>query len=260
MIGHEHEITAAEDRRAFEEALKANPLETLTIDSIEQNPWHAVAHGLPDDASAELAAAVVRATDDLGERATQWAELANADDAREHWLDVAELAQMRGENAALAEHELAARAAWREPAFSRATIEADPWTAVHLPIPDKAEPELLALARDWASDLERYAEVDGALSQPFVNAENYTREENVIAAAERVGVLDGQLWLANERGEPMPQQQQGQSHSEFLSGGFIASRAGAHLARTVEMLLGAVLGYFVPEPELTPEQARTGQK
>ena len=79
----------------------------------------------------------------------------------------------------------------------------------------------------------------------------------MIAAAERVGVLDGRLWLANERGEPMPQQQQGQSHSEFLSGGFIASRAGAHLARTVEMLLGAVLGYFVPEPELTPEQART---
>lgn len=207
MIGREHDITAAEDRRAVEEALKDRS-QPPTIESIEQNPWHAVARDLPHDASAELAAAVVRATDDLGERATAWANQAGDPVERERWHDVAELAQVRGENAALAQHVEVARTAWREPEFSRATIEADPWTAVHLPIPDKADPELLASARDWASDLGRYAEGDGALSRPFVNAENYTREENVMAAAERAGVLDGRLWLAAERGEVMPELEQ----------------------------------------------------
>jgi hypothetical protein len=53
------------------------------------------------------------------------------------------------------------RKVWAEPAFSRDTIAADPWTAVYLPIPDEAEPELLADARNWVSDLRQGAEIGG---------------------------------------------------------------------------------------------------
>jgi len=38
-------------------------------------------------------------------------------------------------------------AAWQQPAFSEETIEADSWTAVFLPIPEKANLELLLVAR-----------------------------------------------------------------------------------------------------------------
>lgn len=296
-----HDVRTGEywsDWHGIEAALKEVDQPPLTIEAIAQNPWRAVAHDLPENASPELAAAVVRTTDDLGERATAWANiLVGEPEEREHWLDVAEQAQVRGENAALAHDLETARAAWREPAFSRATIEADPWTAAHLAIPENADPELLAYARDWARDLGRYAEGSGALAEPLVNdAGNFTREQNMAAAAERAGVLDGRLWLASERmeerhraewelyggyelpseleqrqagererldaliggteREAVPAPEHSRAHGEFLSSEFIARRASEHLARTVDLLLGAVIGYFVPEPELTPEQAR----
>jgi hypothetical protein len=432
-----------EDVRAIGDALKTHA-EPLTIEAIEQNPWHAVARDLPHDAGAELAAAVVKATDELGERATKWGNRTDDPEERKAWHDLAELAQRRGEGVEAQAHERAAGAqayeraaargepkisgatptdsltldairqdpwnavkmdipddadiellgeiartarelrvdaegraeaaqsaqndeererwveraeaadfrfdeaslklaearaqeAWRAPAFSYETIHADAWTAVHLPIPEQAEPELLAYARNWASDLGRYAELGGrypefgssALGEPLVNAENFTREQNIDAAADRVAALDMRLELAREQmaerhhdewelvhgahgveelpsqlehrqagesarleeiiawsrdtsaevsrgmGEPgltseemdkwleaqhtveaAQEQERSRSHGEFLSGTLIASHASASLARTTEMLLKDVIEYFVPEPALTPEQAR----
>jgi hypothetical protein len=48
----------------------------------------------------------------------------------------------------------------------------------------------------------------------------------------------------------------GRSHGAFLSPEFVARSVSAHAARTVEMMLGVVLGYFVDEPAMTPEQSR----
>jgi hypothetical protein len=188
---------AAEAARAFERA-NENPGKVLTAEDIEQNSWFAVAFDLPRGASAELAAATVRAAEDMGERATAWGNRASDPAEAERWLDLAELADTRAENAALAHHIAVARTAWQEPEFSRATIDTDPWTAVYLPVPAEAEPELLSSARSWANDLARYAEDGGALSQPLVNGENYTREQNIAAAYGRVVELDARLEVARE--------------------------------------------------------------
>jgi hypothetical protein len=309
-----------DDVRAVGEALRTHD-QPLTIEAIEQNPWHAVARDLNPWPSAELSAAVVKATDDLAERATKWGDRTDNPEERKGWHELAELAQVQGEAAGLAHDKTMARAAWREPEFSRATIEADPWTAVHLPIPENAEPQLLAHARNWAGDLLRYAEHSGALAEPLVNtlnADNFTRAENIAAAAERVAALDERIERAraempalravafdeevereraarpepvlddrgrvevlektiekildlpandhgertippgflNEAREVMLEQEQSRSHGEFLSPEFMAKSFTASLVRTTEMLLNAVIGYFVPEPELTPEQVR----
>ena len=43
------------------------------------------------------------------------------------------------------------RTAWQAPAFSKETIDADPWTAVYLPIPENANRLLLISAYSAAS-------------------------------------------------------------------------------------------------------------
>jgi hypothetical protein len=244
----------AQEHAAVEQALNERD-EPLTIEAMQDNPWHAVARDLPDDASAALAAEVVRVTEDLERRASEWAKQAVNPAEQDHWLDLAELSQTRREEAALAHDVAFAREAWREPTFSRATIDADPWTAVHLDIPENADPELLAYARGWASDLSRYAEGNGALAEPQVDPERFGRQENIRAARERVEALDARLSEENRR-EAAPEIEISQPHGEFLSGEFIARRASESLARTTEMLLGVIIGYFVSEPEPTPEQAR----
>jgi hypothetical protein len=82
------------------------------------------------------------------------------------------------------------RAAWQAPAFSKETIAADPWTAVYLPIPEKANLGLLTEAHNWARDLARYAEGNGAFSQPLVDRESHNRADNIAAATARTGELE----------------------------------------------------------------------
>ena len=146
-------------------------------------------------------------------------------------------------------------------------------------MPAKADPGLLLHARSWARDLARYAEGDGALSEPLVGPERYTREENIDAATARVAELDARLEIPSEArhapeaaavpvapeqsttltGEPEGAAQAaiiGASGPDgnFLSLGFIATRIGASLAKSVEMVLDTVFGFFVAEPKLTPQQ------
>jgi hypothetical protein len=418
-----------EDRQAIEEAFRERG-QPLTVEAIEQNPWHAVAREVGRTASTELSAAVVEATEQVGERAMKWGDRAEDSEERKAWHAVAAMAARRGEEAAMAQEraivgpepemsrdipadtlsfdamrkdpwnavrldipddasiellgqisqtarelrvyaegraeaaqdagnlketerwveraeaadfrlddasvklaEARAQEAWRAPAFSYETISADAWTAVHLPIPEQAEPELLAYARNWASDLGRYAERGGREGEfaRSVFAEKFTREQNIEGAAERVGALDARLEQAREQMaerhsdewelhgaygvEELPSQlehrqagesarleeiiawskgtsvntggglevrlsseemdrwleaqrtveaaqdmERSRSHGEFLSGTLIGSHFGESLARTAEMLMKEIIGYFVPEPALTPEQARLAER
>jgi hypothetical protein len=317
--------------------------ETLTVEAIRQDPWNAVTLDLPKDASIDLLQNIASTARELRSYAEGRAEAArdgpNSEEV-ERWAERAEAADFRFDDASLKLAEIRAQEAWQAPAFSYQTIQADPWTAVHLPIPEQAEPELLAYARNWAGDLARYAEMGGserefatALGEPMVDADKFTREQNIEAAAERVVALDARLeftreqmaerhheerqleqveragfvpeafspaleqrqagesgrldemiawskgwssidvgrgfegvtlssedmdkWLEAQQTVQLAQEQErSRSHGDFLSGTVMSSHFGASLARTTEMLLNVVVGYFVPEPELTPEQAR----
>jgi hypothetical protein len=322
------------------EISRAAAAETLTVEAIRQDPWNAVRLDIPEDVSIELLQKISSTARELrgySEGRTEAARDELKGEEVERWAERAEAADFRLDDASLKLAEARAQEAWRAPAFSYQTIQTDPWTAVHLPIPEQAEPELLAFARNWASDLGRYAEMGGrerefdiALGEPLVNADKFSREQNIEAAAERVAVLDARLELSREqmterhheerqleraglvaeafsstleqrqagesarldemivwskgwssvdvgrgfegvtlRSEDMDkwleaqrtvelaqEQERSRSHGDFLSGTLINSHFGASLARTTEMLLNVVIGYFVPEPELMPEQGR----
>ena len=94
------------------------------------------------------------------------------------------------------------REAARAPQFSRATIEADPWTAVYLPIPENAPAELLAFARQSANGLVQCLEAyqatgrpQGQTFDPVIIGSEYTRAENLSHAGERTAELDARLEL-----------------------------------------------------------------
>jgi hypothetical protein len=293
-----HERTTA---RVEPEIARAEPAETLTLEAIRQEPWNAVNLEVPKDASMELLGNVAHTAWQLRSGAEERARAAGSPEDREHWQELAGAAADRFDEVVLKHFEARLQEAWQAPSFSRATIDTDPWTAVHLPIPEQAEPALLADARNWASDLGRFAQGNGALAEPALNTQSFTREENIAAAAERVEAIDVRLSLTRERmeerhrdelelvhdaygveelpsrlsrlehrqageraqleeiiagaqREARPELEESRWHGEFLSGLLIASRMGVSLARTTETLLGAVLGYFVDEPEMAPER------
>lgn len=321
------------------EMSRTTAAETLTPEAIRRDPWNAVRLDIPEDASIELLhniSITARELRSFAEDRAGAAQEARNPEEVERWAELAEAADFRVDDASLKLAEGRAQEAWKAPAFSYETIRADAWTAVRLPVPEQAEPELLAYARDWASDLGRYAEIgkrvqefgSSALGEPLVNAENFTREENIAAAVERVGALDARLeqvreqmaerhrdeWelvhgaygveelpsqlehrqaaetarldeiIAWSKGSPVDpsrglevrlssdemdkwleaqrtpefilELEEDRSRTAFLSGTLILSHSSESLARTTDMLLKSIIEYFVPEPALTPEQAR----
>jgi hypothetical protein len=100
----------AEDRRLLHEALSSNPLEPLTVESIEDNPWLAVVHVLEASADAEVILAAASAADAMIDQATRWANGAADPADEEQWLDLLRLAEERVERCA----ELSQAAAMRE--------------------------------------------------------------------------------------------------------------------------------------------------
>jgi hypothetical protein len=130
------------------------------------------------------------------------------------------------------------RAAWQAPAFSRETIDADPWTAVYLPIPENLPAsfgvftlrDARALVRemmvatvqpnDWEPVEGRFM-FDKLALGPLLNRDSYSREGNFTAAGARLAELDARLqiehshWTGEPLGEAAGQAQstgKGQSH------------------------------------------------
>jgi hypothetical protein len=170
----------------------------ITEDSIALDPWSAVVDEIPKDASVDLLARIAGTAQDLRDEANERGVAAqNVEDA-DRWYGLAQQADWRFDEAVIKHSDARARDAWQKPEFSRDTIDADVWTAVYLPIPQKADGDLLARARSWASDLEQHASRDGVFSQPLVNSESYTREGNIAAAAARTAELDALLEVVRE--------------------------------------------------------------
>jgi hypothetical protein len=76
------------------------------------------------------------------------------------------------------------RAAWQETEFSRATIEADPWTAVYLAIPQDADHWLLMKATDAANQCQDMI-VRGQGTGPQLPQGDHGPADNMRQASER---------------------------------------------------------------------------
>ena len=151
------------------------------------------------------------------------------------------------------------REAARAPQFSRATIEADPWTAVSFPIPENAPAELLAFARQSANGLVQCLEAyqatgrpQGQTFDPVIIGSEYARAENLSHAGERTAELDARLEL---RVIPTPDMK-----AEFRAGAASITEPAAPLwdrdadARAVdERIIDAAI-----RPRQRPPAARTG--
>jgi hypothetical protein len=92
--------TAAGDRRALDQAFGSDPLEPLTVEAIEDNPWLAVVRDLQVGADAEVIWAAAWAADALIERATKWANEAANPVEKEKWLDLIPVAERQVERVA----------------------------------------------------------------------------------------------------------------------------------------------------------------
>ena len=99
MRNREHP-TAAGDRRTLDEAFGSDPLEPLTAEAIEDNPWLAMVRNLQSGADAETVWAAACAADAMIGRATQWANEATDPVDKEQWLDVIPMAEKQVERAA----------------------------------------------------------------------------------------------------------------------------------------------------------------
>jgi hypothetical protein len=230
--------------------------EPMTIEAIERDPTNAIVLDLPEDASKELLLAVGDAASQVRRDAGVRAQEARGEADR--WDALSAAADERFDEAML-KHDLdLARDAWQAPEFSRETIAADAWTAVYLPVPENPDPGLLLNARNWASELEQYAEGFGAFSQPLVDERAHTPEQGAAAAADRVVDLDSRLGQMREAAlmieEDRASVETREPRSGLLSLESAAERASEHMARAIDLFLGSIIGYFVSEPELTPQQ------
>ena len=319
----------------------------VTAEAIERDPWNAVRLELPREMSAEMAGLVVETAQHLRDEAVVQFDAADTGAEKELWLERREDAEERRLNALNRYHEAIARVAWEAPAFSRETIDADPWTAVYLPMPEDAARELLQYARSWVNDLTHYAGNGGLFAEPSVDPGRYPEERHVEAATARLVEIEERIELSRDpgagreeftledvRGDPWaaidkeiprdadaelltqartaagycveslawdiqfagarddPAHAAGdaearyekaaarldeldqridppraleldrdramvetrEARSDFLSPSFIGRGLSEHAARTMDLVLNVLVGYFVSEPELTPQQ------
>jgi hypothetical protein len=170
------ELSRATLNAAPQPAADIASVREATAQRIADDPWSAVTAPIPEGASLDLLHLIAETAQQLQEYASARGDAASnpnsfgqLSDEAEHWFDLADAAGSRFEDAALKHYDAVARVGWEAPAFSRETIAADPWTAVYLPVPERADAGLLAAARSWASDLRQYATADGVLSGPLIN-------------------------------------------------------------------------------------------
>ncbi len=191
-------------------AQRGSEPESLTTEAIQRDAWNAVMLDIPENASIELLGVIAETAQYLRVDAENRAVVATSAEETEQWQELASEADQRFDDALVRWHEARAREAWRAPTFSRETIEADPWTAVYLPIPETADLTLLTEAQNWARDLVRYCEAgrDDALSKPLVSLPNDAPEPHAAATARlaELGQREVSQLLPNQPGpEPRPQ-------------------------------------------------------
>ena len=180
---------ANQNERARQEPTPAK--EVMTPEAIAREPWNAVDLDIPKDASRELLSLVA---------ATAY-ELRGAKRPGDENLPEEELFDHAGERhkeAVDAMRMLDMREAAAAPEFSHETIAADWWTAVYLPIPRDADPELLELARGVVGWVRGGLELSGlpagaSAYDPFVIGSEYSRAENIEHATTRMVELDERL-------------------------------------------------------------------
>jgi hypothetical protein len=210
--------------RAMSETRNAGP---MTIEAIERDPWNAIRLDIPEAASAELLEharnAAARQLDELRnyieydresfddpafEQIKAAARRIGDLDAR---LEMAPEARVMSETrnaeppsltpevAGKVRDTLEVWEAWQQREFSAATIAADPWTAVYLPIPQNADASLLAAAQVAAVTCVGMVELGEQWYRPRV-PQGDGPAENQAKAESRLDELDARLAVltANE--------------------------------------------------------------
>jgi hypothetical protein len=152
------------------------------------------------------------------------------------------------------------REAWRQPEFSKATIEADPWTAVYLEIPKNAEPWLLLHAQGIAHECEGMIS-RGPGAGPLLQQGNDGPNENLERAGRRA--LDLEERLQEYLGQEMPRPTRpeisetlAQAVTEpFGLGERVTLRAAEQIGDRLGKGIEALADSIAPEPPMTKEQA-----
>jgi hypothetical protein len=181
----------------------AAPVLKITIAAIRANKWAAVDMPIPERADPLLLDQASFAAFDCfnerepppgaspkawaerraaaAERVKELEELGDRMDAVWDTLDRPERKDLR----AAIDHAEAVRA-WQASAFDFDTINADPWTAIYLPIPEDAEHDLLEHARGWAADLAEYAARDPLITMPAMPP-NRLRQRHSESTSSKTG-------------------------------------------------------------------------
>jgi hypothetical protein len=212
--------------RVMSETRDAEP---MTIEGIARDPWSAVTNAIPEAPSDELIKAARDATALCAEKAFRKLQAApfgemrgmdqdyNAAVVRRFELDeiyyailedratnetrTAEPPSLTPEVAGKVRNALEIWEAWQQREFSTATIAADPWTAVYLPIPQNADASLLAAAQVAAVTCVGMVELGEQWYRPRVLQGEGPAEQQA-KASSRFDELDARLAVLtpNENG------------------------------------------------------------
>jgi hypothetical protein len=116
------------------------------------------------------------------------------------------------------EADAALREAWRQPAFSASTIEADPWTAVYLPIPPTPDAALLRKGLEAVAECQEMPGEGPGTGPRLGQGESHGPAENAHAATERLHELAQYIETMLRVREPFEERQAPFSQAEPSAG------------------------------------------
>lgn len=144
------------------------------------------------------------------------------------------------------------------PPVSLESIAQDPRNAVRQPLPADAGPVLLSEVAEAVGAVRRELLEDAIGAHPEVVELHHGLADAWKGKQKEAEyrLLQLELAPAVEPDHAPPLFEKRKRDSEFLSVGMAADRGAEYLARTVDLMLETLFGYLVPEPELTPQQAK----
>jgi hypothetical protein len=223
---------------------------------IDEDPWRAVTAPLPRDASSDFLTRVANTAGELKGEAERRSAFATNDKDATDWRQIAEEAARR-QDEALSRAD-AVRGTQHVPGQDQAALTEylgeNARRAIHEPIPRGADAETLKEMRETVEHaIDRLDELSRATHVTTVSPK-LIEEELERANGQLVVLHMGQEALRSPDFVVYPDPRR--AHGEFLSPGLAGSRIGEHAARATDLVLNTLVGYFVDEPELTPEQAK----